>query len=46
MNRNYELYEFNEYRSMNFAAKAANLTNSYPFVAKQQNFTRNDSYNS
>ena len=43
MKRNYELYEFNECWSMNFAANAADYTNSYPFAAKQQNSIRNDS---
>ncbi len=40
MRKNYELYELNECRFVNLAAKAANCTNSYPFATKLQNSIR------
>ena len=40
MKRNYELHELNEFRYLNFAAKAANVYEySYPFATKSQNLS-------
>jgi len=41
MKKNYELHELNEFRCVNFAAKAANAYEySYPFATKSQNSIR------
>ena len=46
MKRNYELNEFDEFRYVNFAAKAANVYECYSYLSatKLQNSIRNNSY--